>query len=190
VTQQELIAAVRGDLDEQEQIVREELSHLDGGALNWKPGPDEWSVAQCLDHLIRSADPYLELLNTAISGAQPRGEDPFRPTWIGNKMATAVAPDAPANIPVPKPFVPGDGPFDEAVLHRFLQQLDELRPILVRAEAVDLNKTKMSSPIAKVVRFNLGDGLLILGIHGVRHTRQARRVAKSPGFPGASKLPS
>ncbi|HZH98555.1 MAG TPA: DinB family protein [Fimbriimonadaceae bacterium] len=188
MTQLDLIEAVRGHLDEQEEFVCSQVRGLGREALNWKAAPDGWSVAQCLDHLIRTADMYLGALDAAISAAPPRAEEAHRNTWLGGKIIAAVGPDSKANVPVPKPLIPSEAPFDESICDRFLDQIGVIRALVSRAESVDLNRAKLSSPMLKLIRFNLGDALLILGVHGLRHIRQARRVIDAPEFP-ASKLP-
>ncbi|HTG86752.1 MAG TPA: DinB family protein, partial [Pyrinomonadaceae bacterium] len=36
--------------------------------LNWKPGDERWSVAQCFDHLITSNKGYLPIIESVRSG--------------------------------------------------------------------------------------------------------------------------
>jgi len=35
--------------------------------LNWKPRPDSWSVAQCMDHLIKSNDEVKPAIDAKIN---------------------------------------------------------------------------------------------------------------------------
>ena len=52
----------------------------------WRPGPDGWSIAECLDHLNATARVYLPVLDEGISDAIRRGvygEGPFKYNWVG-----------------------------------------------------------------------------------------------------------
>jgi len=46
-------------------------------------------------------------------------------------------------------------------------------------------KVKITSPFAKFVRYNIGDSLLIIANHNLRHLKQAGRVMKSEKFPAS-----
>ncbi|MDP2497291.1 MAG: DinB family protein, partial [Candidatus Palauibacterales bacterium] len=52
----------------------EELtSGLTPEQLSWRPEPDAWSIAECLDHLVRTGEAYLEVLDEAIEEGRGRG---------------------------------------------------------------------------------------------------------------------
>ncbi|HZJ10320.1 MAG TPA: DinB family protein [Trueperaceae bacterium] len=50
------------------------FDRLSGEQLNWRPAPDRWSVAQCLEHLITIQSLYQPLLRRLA-------EADYSPTW-------------------------------------------------------------------------------------------------------------
>jgi hypothetical protein len=60
---------------------------------------------------------------------------------------------------------------------KFIELADELRHL-------DLTKLKLSSPVNKLLRMNLGDPLIIIPKHDERHLNQAERVINQKDFPG------
>ncbi|MBI1765055.1 MAG: DinB family protein [Acidobacteria bacterium] len=44
------------------------FGHLNAAQLNWKPAPESWSVAQCLDHLLTGNREMLPPMAAAASG--------------------------------------------------------------------------------------------------------------------------
>ena len=39
--------------------------------LNWKPSPDKWSIAQCLDHLAVTSSEFDSLFTDAVARGRP-----------------------------------------------------------------------------------------------------------------------
>jgi hypothetical protein len=44
------------------------FGYLTAHQLNWKPSADEWSVAQCFDHLVTSNEAYFTIFEKVLSG--------------------------------------------------------------------------------------------------------------------------
>lgn len=57
---------------------QEVFGNLDLGQLNWKPSAEEWSVAQCFDHLIVTNTDYFPLIKK-IAGGQHK---PRLSAWL------------------------------------------------------------------------------------------------------------
>ena len=53
-------------------VVADEIARrfcrLSAGQLNWKPAPDEWSIAQCFDHLVVSERPFVPIFEDIRAG--------------------------------------------------------------------------------------------------------------------------
>jgi len=47
---------------------RAEFANLTEQQLNWRPGGEQWSVAQCFDHLVTANEAYLPTLESVLSG--------------------------------------------------------------------------------------------------------------------------
>src|SRR5829696_6658254 len=60
--------------------------------FTWRPSPESWSVAECIDHLNTTARLYLPQLDEAIANAIRRGtygEGPFSYNVIGRFFTAA-----------------------------------------------------------------------------------------------------
>ena len=160
---------------------------LDGETLRRRPGPDAWSVAECLDHLVLAGDAYLPGLDRAIARAREedlRSEGPFRRRWLGHRVIRMLDPPPGFRIPAPASFRPsraGEAPADPEgdPLARFLAHLDRLIRRIREADGLDLEAVKVPSPVISLLRFNLLGALALQTAHQRRHLWQARRVVEA-----------
>lgn len=189
---------------------REEAVALASGLtppqLWWRPEEDRWSVGECLDHLVRTGEAYLVVLDEAIdAGWEKRrtGHPPFRRSLLGRWIARALEPPpglkvrAPSRIRPRRPEEPGAGiestpesteeeagPGDEGPLPRFLALRARLARRLGDAKGLDAGRVKVRSPFIPLLRVDLVSAFRVVVAHERRHLWQARRVKEEPGFPG------
>jgi hypothetical protein len=174
------------------QIAREVVAgterltaRLSEGQLRWRPAPERWSVAQCFAHLVVTGDAYYPRVQTAIEGARARGlvrRAPFRPSWFGARFIAAAGPEVKVKIRAFRVFRPApDPPADSP--RRFLAQQEIFFGLLRDADGLDLRRSKVSSPVSRLLRLSLGEALTMLAAHEQRHLLQAERVTREPGFP-------
>ena len=177
---------------------RFEAARQDAGALaapltpaqlSWRPRPEAWSIAQCLDHLVVTGRSVLPKLDESIARAHARGwhgQGPFRYGWLGNWFVRANGPtEEPPKRPVPTPgiYMPHADPAAAEVLPAFVALQGELVERLHRANGLDLARAKAASPVTRLLRLSLGQWFALLAGHQERHLRQAGRVRAHPGFP-------
>ncbi len=156
--------------------------------FNWKPGPDRWSVAQCMDHLNVIAARYLPGLEALVARGGPPGAPPFRygrrgrlfiaGTGAGAKKAKTLGAMAPAQSDLDK----------DAVVGAFHTHTERFVGVIERARGLDLSKIRTRSPFLPplpFLTFELGAVLEANAGHERRHLDQARRVTEAPGFPAA-----
>jgi uncharacterized damage-inducible protein DinB len=151
--------------------------------LHWHPADRGWSVADVLEHLCIAYDSYDALLGKVIDVPDARRADadaPWSATLVGGILVRSFASNR--KMPAPKIFRPGPQPRPE-VLDEFLERERQLLERLARARTVDLRRAKLSSPVARVIRLNLGDALGVLVHHARRHLGQMARVRAQVGFP-------
>lgn len=154
--------------------------------LNWKPSPDEWSVAQCLDHLITSNSGYLPLIKRIISGAHKtslKERLPLLPRLFGPIVLKAVQPQSTRKFKAGKNFEPASSTIDPDIVARFESQQNELAEQMKLSEKLDLRKIIITSPVASFVTYSLLDAYRIVVAHDERHVAQAKRVTHREGFP-------
>jgi DinB superfamily len=154
--------------------------------FHWRPAPNAWAIAECLDHLNATASVYLPKLDEAIAEAIRRGaygSGPFRYSWIGRILVRTSEPPSRIRMKAPRPFLPTpDRPRREVMvtLHAYqVQFIDRLNG----ANGLDLGRARVTSPASKWLRFSLGAGFALIAAHERRHLWQARRIVEAAGFP-------
>jgi hypothetical protein len=85
-------------------------------------------------------------------------------------------------LPAPKIFRPPPQA-RPAVLTEFVNRERDLLRRIEAARRIDLRRTKIPSPVTRLVRINLGDAFGVLVHHARRHLGQMERVRALVGFP-------
>jgi hypothetical protein len=161
------------------------VADLDAARLLWRPSPERWGVADCLEHLITTGAVYHPRLRAVLATATHDAaleEARWSPTWFGRLFLRAAGPEGRA-IRARGPFVPPPGRIDACA--RLLAQQDELRALIVDAHGTDLRALRVESPLSRLLTLRLGEALEMLLVHQQRHLAQAWRVRRSAGFPAS-----
>jgi hypothetical protein len=155
--------------------------------LNWKPRPDAWSVGQCLEHLCRSNEVYVEPMAKALHGAAAGPVAEITPGWFGRWfIRTYIEPTTQKKRGrAPRRSVPLASHVDSSIVDRFIASNAEIRNLMSRAQGYDVNRVRFENPFVPLIRFTVGTGLLIITRHNHRHLLQAERVIQLPDFPRA-----
>jgi hypothetical protein len=154
--------------------------------LNWRPEAARWSVAQCLDHLLKANAEMLDAAAAALGKGQPRSLWQWLPLWprlMGRLLIRSQSPGASGRYTAPRPAQPTASAIDPAIVARFIGQQ---RDLLARARALDERaaaRVIMVSPFMRVISYSVLDGWRLIVAHERRHVEQARRVTQAPGFP-------
>ena len=181
----ERLKNVTDELKEIIEDARASFGSLSREQLNWKPGADSWSVAQCLDHLIKTNEQFYPEFERLASGDRKntfwQNYSPF--TGMGGRfLINAVMNDskkakAPSKNIVPPSDIPGD------IVERFAANICEVASKIEVCSSADLKKTVVSSPFTSVLTYTLDDAYTVVVEHSKRHIRQAKRVMETQGFP-------
>lgn len=159
---------------------------LDAVALNWKPEPDRWSVAQCLDHLIATHDDYSAMFRAIAEGTYQTSvmeRVPILPSVFGPLVRWAMAPDSGVSVKTTKPFVPSSSELPARIVVDFRESVDELVARIASLDHVDHGSVVVRSPFVGFVCYRLRDAVQVAVSHLERHRRQALRVTEHEGFP-------
>ena len=151
----------------------------------WRPPDGGWSIADVLEHLCVVYDSYSGALHDLIDDSNARAAEngaQWGPTLVGGMMVKSFKSDR--KLPAPKLFRPAPDA-RAGVLEEFLSRERELLGRLERARHLELRKTKLASPVSRLIRINLGDALGILVQHARRHLGQMERVRARVGFPAS-----
>jgi hypothetical protein len=145
--------------------------------LNWRPSPAEWSIGQCLDHLLVTNQVYLPPITDALQTGRRAMVDEITPGWFGAWfIRTYIAPSpASKKAKAPKKITPVSE-VDASILDRFLASNDDTRALVQRASEIDINRVRFKNPFIPVIRFTVGTGLEIIAKHQDRHLLQAERI--------------
>ena len=177
-----LISAADAITDE----TRAGFGGLTAQQLNWKPGADRWSVAQCFDHLVTTNGAYFPIFEKVLSGEKKNTfweSAPWLPALWGKMLIKAVDPESKRKLKAPKVFHPSSSAVDGAVIRRFIDQQNQVIKYMKATEYLDVEKIIISSPVTNLVTYSLMDAYRIIITHEKRHLLQAMRVSETGGFP-------
>lgn len=188
----ELSPLLRGCLDQLAAIRREAAELTDGvsdAQFGWRPEPGKWSMGQIVDHLNVSGRSYTDALSPALAHARARGSadrGDFRPSLVGGIMVWSMEPPPRLRLKAPRIYRPADGgpALDrERELADWRALHDAVEERIRAAAGLDLRRTRIVSPVTRLVRMNAGDALALVLAHERRHLWQMRRLREHPGFP-------
>jgi hypothetical protein len=162
------------------------VTPLSDAQFLWQPGPERWSVEQCIDHLNAIARVYLPVLDEGIADAIRRGlfgPGPYAYNWVGRLHVLLAQPNSWIRARTARPFYPAPSRPRQEVMAAFrayqVQYIDRLR----QANGLDLARARTASPIVRWLPIPLGSAFALLITHEQRHLAQARRVLAEPGCP-------
>jgi hypothetical protein len=155
----------------------------------WKPGPNRWSIAECLEHMNATARAYLPAIDEGIADAIRHGayaEGPFQYNLIGRIFSRLMEPPARFRMRAAIDKQPGPERPKRETLAGFrayqVQYVDRLR----QANGIDLSRSCVRSPLASWIRIPLGSAFASMAAHERRHLWQARKITEMAGFPAAT----
>lgn len=183
----DIVKKTIGDFDLVTMQVKLHFGKLTEAQLNWKPAPEKWSIAQCLDHLRVSNRTYYPLLNDIIEGKHKNTwyqNIGFISRWFGNYLIKETGPVVGKPMKNPPAFTPAQSNLPATVVADFEAHQQKFTGKLRQLSGVDLQSTVVSSPALGIITYSLHDLLLILGGHELRHLQQAKNVLQHPQFPG------
>ena len=166
--------------------VRAEFGGLTPAQLNWKPGADSWSVAQCLDHLIKTNTEMLPAINKKIAGARNSLWEQWSPLtgFFGGFLSKAMPKDDKKYKAPSKTIVPPSN-IDADVVERFEANQAIVIEKIKALSDMDWERSVITSPFMGLMTYRISDGVVILVEHEKRHVRQAKRVMQAPAFPAS-----
>jgi hypothetical protein len=175
----------------QEEVSRETVEvfgQLASEQLNWKPSPEEWSVAQCFEHLIATNKPYFPVVEKIIKGEKKTTlweRVPVLPGFFGPLIINAVDPKSVKKVGARPGFIPSSSAIDAKIINEFVETQNRLIELMQQTVNLSVQEIIVTSPVASVFTYSLLDAYTIMALHNRRHFNQAKRVMESQGFPVA-----
>lgn len=153
--------------------------------LNWAPPDKGWSIAQVFEHLCVVFDSYLERIEEFLDGKdlpmrEEGGDVPWAPRFAGAFLVRSLT--SPRKVAAPRKY--RVGPRVRAhVIDEFLERHRRLEAAIKRAEPLEWRACRLGSPMASVIRLNLGDAFLVAVVHAQRHLGQVERLCAAIAQP-------
>lgn len=164
---------------------KSQFGHLTASQLNWKPGADRWSVAQCFDHLLTSNKDYFPIIDSVLAGKKPTLLErmPVLPGLAGKMLIKSLDPASTRKLKAPKNFVPSQSDIATSVIDDFVSQQGQIVEKMEATKHLDLDRIIITSPALGAITYSLMDAYRIIVVHEQRHFQQAKRVTEESGFP-------
>jgi hypothetical protein len=148
-------------------------------ALNQKPDPETWSIAQNMDHLIAINESYFPIFKDLKEGT-------FKPPFIskfgflvsffGNAILKSVRPENVKKNKTLSIWEPSTSQIDEDILNRFIEHQAILKEQIESLSEFSGKGMIISSPANRNFVYKLDTALDIIVTHEQRHFNQARSV--------------
>ena len=165
------------------------FGQLSTDQLAWSPGPGRWSVAQCLEHLIRIDRAYWPVFARIEAGSyrSPLVCRLFLPGLWGALILKAVEPGTTMKARTSRPLDPASADVGGDVLRRFAAHEKELGAHMEAIDRAGGADAVIASPLLNAIGYRVLDALRILVAHQRRHLAQAQRVMAEASFPGGGQ---
>ena len=150
---------------------------LSDAQLNFKAGPDRWSVAQVLEHIALAEDYLYQNVTSNVMKAPAGAAD--RDTAKIDAAVLAMIPDRSHKAQAPPPLVPTGRWTAAAALDHFLKS--RAKTIELMKTGTDLRAHLTDSPLGQ--KLDAYEWLLFISAHSERHTKQIQEVKDNPNFP-------
>jgi hypothetical protein len=182
-------SSIQDCINKLEQIardVKEKFSTLSKDQLMWNSSPGQWSIAQCLQHLIISNETYFPVFQKLQKGYNPGFWEKYNPFShsTGKSMVESLGKKVKRKFKSPRLFLPAPLKAGENIIESFLTHQVKLITLIESLSETDPKKIMISSPVSPLITLSLHDCLLVISGHEERHLEQARQVMLSDGFPG------
>ncbi|NJL28718.1 MAG: DinB family protein [Thermoanaerobaculia bacterium] len=172
------------ELDAAERDAETLVAGLSEAQGTWRPKPEAWSVAECLDHLATTNRWYVSAMQEPAERALRDGRNrrgPAKPGWLGGFFVSMIEPPPKwwTKGRAPRKIQPRPSPPLGATFANFIAGQAEVRTFLRTYAAIDLAGVRFPNPFIRGVRFSLATGLNVITAHERRHLLQAWRVRRA-----------
>jgi len=165
-------------LEETQAGLEAAIAGLSEEQLNWKPAPEVWSVAECVEHITLSESNIFNWMMSVVDG--PANPDKKSERAMEDEAVKAAVSSRAKKVKTSEAFVPS-GKFGntEETMAEFKER---------RAKTIEFVKTTDASLRDHLTEtpFGIADSyqlVLFLTAHSKRHTAQIEEVKATEGFP-------
>jgi len=165
----------------------EDFLSLSYNQINWRPSDSQWSIGECIEHLIRTNGKYIPVYEKYKLHSRKSNNNAYKQSIMGKLILRTVMPDYKRKMKTPASFNPIGSEIKENIVNDFINQNNEVVELAKNVDPSKL-KEKISSLFSKFVKYNIGDSFLIIAYHNLRHLHQAKRVMENKRFPSDDSL--
>lgn len=158
---------------------QQSFQSLDTTQLNWKANPQDWSVAQCLDHLMTTNELYFSIFTAVQNDSVPQNifsRLGLFSGMFGRMLIKQLGAEVIRKSKSPANFQPSQSELPADILDQFIAHQLELVKQFEALPSQDFSKLIIISPAASFVTYSLKDALHIIAGHEERHLAQAKRI--------------
>jgi len=164
-------------LDSSKKGVLAATKELSEAQWNFKPAPDKWSIAECMEHIAASED---FIRGTVEQNVMKAPAAPDRDIAKIDAGIVANVPDRSNKVQAPEPLKPTNrfGSPQAAIKH-FIESRAKTEEFL--KSTADLRGHAVDSPVGG--KWDAYEFILMIAAHSERHTKQIEEVKTNPGYP-------
>jgi uncharacterized damage-inducible protein DinB len=172
------LAEAMNYLDARRSDLLASFAGTDSERLRARPAPEQWSVAQILEHLRMVEAGIARLITKRVTRAKEAGIDREESTEsILSSLDGYAQIDRPTPMKAPETIQPRDDVDPEEVLAGLQRSRDELRAAAALGDGIALGEIKHTHPVLGEI--DLYQWLIFIGQHETRHRRQIERTLSS-----------
>ncbi len=168
--------------------VRASFGDLTELQLNWRPGPETWSIGLGLEHIIHSDQLYMpQLISLRVGNHRGNFWTKARlmSGFFERKLLKITDPGTPTKSKAPGMFLPTLSEVEPDILDRFANHSRSLLETITSLDHLNHDEVYLHSPVSKLVTLRLSVVTQLFVNHTQRHINQAKTLLEHPGFPAA-----
>ena len=181
------VAEIFDSINETRGRLGERLSGLSPAQENFRPAPDDWSIAEIIEHLAILEERLLGLLTMMAKKAESAGEGRaaddgyrFKPVSLDQIVARSRQ----EKYVAPEQVRPRGGIPVKDSLERLRQSRNGLQALRPRLETADLSGARYPHPAFGPL--DAYQWLVMIGVHEDRHLRQIEALMARPEYQSAA----
>lgn len=162
-----------------ENRLKEQLNGLSTAQLQYKPSADEWSISQCMEHIIKTEKMLFDMAKEAL--AKPANPERKEEVKVTDQQLIDGIIDRSQKAEAPEALIGGGAYTDtEAAMTDFQAQREVILSYLKDVSVDDLRNHITDSPFGAVDTYH---SMLFIAGHTARHTLQIEEVKSNAAFP-------
>ncbi len=176
-------AELLNDLRDQNNELRQlfhQLQNYGSENLTITPAEGGWNVVQCVDHMNKATELYLDQIEQKLPDVADANQSRFNPAFLASYFSKMLAPahggEIKHKMKTLKPFIPSESLSSLACLERFGKNLDRFEAALEKLEGKNLRSFKVVTALGPILKFYVGDAMKFIHAHNLRHAQQIRNI--------------